>query len=506
MRRRPAAPDRLLATVLFTDIVGSTRLASEIGDRRWRHLVARHHSIVRGALKRHGGREIDTAGDGFFATFEQPGRAIVCALELTRYLRRLGIEIRAGINMGEVEVIGTKVGGIAVHVGSRVMSRASSGEVWVSSTVRDLMAGSEVRFEDRGVHELKGVPGEWRLYSVEAPPSEELPEEAVEAPATRRSWIATHRPQSAVISIVVVVALIAGIVALRGGEVGAVVPRSNSAVAIDPSTEEPVAVVPVGDGPTAIAVGDGAVWVISPANRSLGAIDPEGTLTPIGLPGAPTGIATDAGSVWITAGFGTSESGEGAVLRYSATTKRREQLIPIGDGVRGIAIGEGAVWVTNQNQNTVTKIDPETGRSIDEVTVGEKPDAIAVGSGSVWVGNVVDRTLSRLDPRTLEQVEIALPDEPTAIAVGFRRVWVTSSIGNSLTVIDAEANTLVKTLQLEGPRGVAVGAGAVWVALASGAIVRVDPTAVGEETRWRLPGPVEGVAVAADRVWVTVQG
>src|SRR5687768_3204234 len=170
MPRRAKAPQRLLTTVMFTDIVGSTSLAAELGDRRWRQLVARHHAIVRGALRRHGGRELDTAGDGFFATFEQPGRAISCGVELTRSLTSLGIEIRAGINMGEVEVMGPKVGGIAVHVGSRVMSMAEPGEVWVSGTVRDLMAGSDVRFEDRGVHELKGVPGEWRLYSVVATP------------------------------------------------------------------------------------------------------------------------------------------------------------------------------------------------------------------------------------------------------------------------------------------------------------------------------------------------
>ena len=340
MRRRPAAPDRLLATVMFTDIVGSTGLAAEMGDRRWRHLVARHHATVRGALKRHGGREIDTAGDGFFATFEQPGRAIACALELTRSLRALGIEIRAGVNMGEVEVMGPKVGGIAVHVGSRVMSLASSGEVWVSGTVRDLMAGSDVRFEDRGVHQLKGVPGDWHLYSVDAPPSAEpSPEEAAEAPAERRSWLAAHQRLATLISLGVVVALVAAlIVAWQGdGEGPALDLRGNSAVGIDASTNKPVAVVPVGDSPTAIAIGADTVWVISPAN-TLGAIDPAtGSLTPIGLPGPPTGIAADAGSVWVTAGFGTSESGEGALLRYSARTRQREQPIPLRDGVRGVA-------------------------------------------------------------------------------------------------------------------------------------------------------------------------
>src|SRR5206468_5196354 len=166
MPRRADAPERLLATVLFTDIVGSTQLASELGDRGWRQLISRHHAFVRKTLKKYNGREVDTAGDGFFATFDQPARAIGCAKELVAGLHAMGIEIRAGVHMGEVEVIGPKVGGIAVHIGSRVMSKARPGEVLVSSTVRDLVAGSDMRFEDLGAHELKGVPAQWRLYAV----------------------------------------------------------------------------------------------------------------------------------------------------------------------------------------------------------------------------------------------------------------------------------------------------------------------------------------------------
>jgi adenylate/guanylate cyclase family protein len=147
MPRRTGAPERLLATVMFTDIVGSTDLAAKLGDRGWRHLLSQHHAFVRKVLKRYGGREIDTAGDSFFATFNQPARAINCAKDLVEGLHRMGIEIRAGIHMGEVEVIGPKVGGIAVHIGSRVMSKAGPGEVLVSSTVRDLMSGSEIRFD-----------------------------------------------------------------------------------------------------------------------------------------------------------------------------------------------------------------------------------------------------------------------------------------------------------------------------------------------------------------------
>jgi class 3 adenylate cyclase len=166
--RAVTEPDRLLATVMFTDIVGSTEHAVTLGDRRWRELLEQHHVVVRRELTRFRGREIDTAGDGFFATFDGPARAVRCACAIGDAVKGLGISIRAGLHTGEVEPMGDKVGGIAVHIGARVAAQAKPGEVLVSNTVKDLVAGSGLRFSDHGVHALKGVPGEWRLYAVEA--------------------------------------------------------------------------------------------------------------------------------------------------------------------------------------------------------------------------------------------------------------------------------------------------------------------------------------------------
>ena len=160
-------PDRVLATVLFTDIVGSSERAVELGDHRWRDLLESYYAVARRQLDRFRGREIDTAGDGLFATFDGPARAVRCASAITSATRHLGVEIRAGVHTGECEVIGDKVGGIAVHTGARVAAMAKAGEVLVSSTVKDLVAGSGIRFEDRGVHPLKGVPEEWHLFTVE---------------------------------------------------------------------------------------------------------------------------------------------------------------------------------------------------------------------------------------------------------------------------------------------------------------------------------------------------
>jgi class 3 adenylate cyclase len=163
--------DRVLATVLFTDIVGSTTKAVELGDRAWRQLLADHHALVRRQLVRFRGTEVDTAGDGFFATFDGPARAIRSALAIRDAVRQLGIQMRAGLHTGECELMDDKIGGIAVHIGARVASQAQPGEVLVSSTVKDLVSGSGIAFDDRGFVTLQGIPDQWRLYAVaEAPP------------------------------------------------------------------------------------------------------------------------------------------------------------------------------------------------------------------------------------------------------------------------------------------------------------------------------------------------
>jgi class 3 adenylate cyclase len=163
-------PDRVLATVLFTDIVSSSEKAAALGDRAWREVLERHHELVRRQLARFRGREVDTAGDGFFASFDGPARAIRCACSLVEAMPELGLDIRAGLHTGECELLVGKVAGIAVHTGARVAAQAEPGEVLVSSTVKDLVAGSGLSFDDRGSHTLKGIPGEWRLYAVATNP------------------------------------------------------------------------------------------------------------------------------------------------------------------------------------------------------------------------------------------------------------------------------------------------------------------------------------------------
>ena len=154
--------DRMLATIMFTDIVGSTERAVKIGDRRWRDLLDTHNALIRQEIARFRGHEVETTGDGFIATFDGPARAIHCACAIRDLVKRLGIEIRAGLHTGECEIKGEYVGGIAAHIAARVM-----GRVWVSGTLKDLVVGSGFQFSDRGQHKLKGVPDEWRLFNVE---------------------------------------------------------------------------------------------------------------------------------------------------------------------------------------------------------------------------------------------------------------------------------------------------------------------------------------------------
>ena len=166
--RHDSEPDRILTTVLFTDIAGSTERAAALGDRRWRELLEQHHAMVRRKLAEYRGREIDTAGDGFLMSFDGPARGVRCANAVIDDARSLGLEVRAGLHTGECEIMGDKLSGLAVHIGARVAANASPGEVLVSSTVKDLVAGSGLRFSDRGMRTLKGIPGEWRIFALAA--------------------------------------------------------------------------------------------------------------------------------------------------------------------------------------------------------------------------------------------------------------------------------------------------------------------------------------------------
>ena len=485
MRRRPAGAERLLATVLFTDIVGSTELATRLGDRGSKELVGRHDAVVRTELKRFGGRELDTAGDGFFTLFDRPARAIECAGAVMERLSPMGIGIRASVHTGEVEVMGGKVGGMTVHVGARILQLAERDRIVVTGTVRDVAGGSGFTFTELGAYELKGLPGDWRVFAVERPIADVRGagmDPATTATTDASSRIRARRPRIALGAVTLGgTALVAAMLLVRGTP-APVEATVNSAVRVDPRSGKLVASTGVGDRPTGVVIGGGSVWVLSLSDQTLSVIDAVTsvvTRTP-GLPGKPTGIGAGTDSVWITNGFGTAGQAAGAVLRVGFTTRRIDQQIPISDGAKGIAAGQGGVWVTNPLSGQVTRIDEVTGAVGAPVAVGQQPDAVTVGFDQVWVGDVIGRSIWRLDPASLRAtVAGTLPDPPTAVAAGFDRLWVTSTQGNIVAVLDASSGRLLRTLSVGGgPRGIAAGSDHVWVTTSSGLLVPDRPNDV----------------------------
>jgi YVTN family beta-propeller protein len=511
MRRGSPEQRRILVTVLFTDIVGSTETAARLGDRRWHQLLGAHHRIVRAGLKRFHGREIDTAGDGFFATFEQPSEAIDCALAVGRELHAAGIDIRAGVHMGEVDVTGKNVGGIAVHVGARVMSKAGAGEVLVSSTVRDLLTGSDLRFDDRGFQDLKGVQASMHLYAVDPPTA--LEEEALPALAPppderkRRSpvaWIA--------IVAVALAAIVIAIVAVTGGGGTTYSPAPNTVARLDAGSGEVLGGVAVGTTPQSIVAGDdGRLWVANFDDQTVQSIDPaSGQAGPAqGVVGNPTGLAVGGGYVWVATGFASSglvrvapdvsNSKETILLRY-----RDQDVDPAG-----LAYGENAVWVTDSTRGLVLRVDPASGDATP-IALGDStdPTAIAVGEGGVWVTLPTHDQIVRIDPTTNEPVTtIDLAATPGQIAVGQGAVWVSATDTDEVVKIDPSTSTKSATIADVGdaPEGIAVGSERVWVANSGdGTVAWIDVATNQVGGHVTVGATPWAVAVPSDDVWVTI--
>jgi class 3 adenylate cyclase/streptogramin lyase len=509
MRRRPDTHERLLATVMFTDIVGSTELATRLGDAAWRQLLSRHNSLIRRQLKRFGGREVDTAGDGFFARFEQPARAIACARALIEAFDSQGIQIRVGIHMGEVEITGDKVAGIAVHIGSRLMSQAGPNEIVVSSTVRDLVSGSELQFEDKGLHELKGVPSQWHLYALEPPERERKEREGLpqlQADSEAKPLVTPARALIGAAAIAVVV--IAALLLSRGGG-GLPSPKVNTVAKIDATSGKVLGAVAVGTSPEALAAGEGGVWVANFDDQTLQLIDPASDkVEPArGLTGAPTAIAAGGGYVWATSSFA------GTLFQFDPKAAHSIVPINVGTGASGVAFGEGSVWVTNSSDDTVLKIDPRS-RTVQQTIHLQKnssPTGVAVGASAIWVTESLGGKVAKIDASSGRVSTIPLlRGQPTAVTFGDGFVWVVASADDSLTQIDPATDQVKNTISNigDGPTGLAVGNGVVYVTNANGSTVTrvsvADHKIIGTSQLPRDLSP-QGVAVVGNTVWVALQ-
>ena len=354
-----------LATVLFTDIVGSSLFASTLGDRRWRVLLDRHHAIVRKAIKRHHGKEIDTAGDGFFASFSDQVDAIRCACQISDDVTALGIEVRAGCHVGQAEVMGKKLGGVTVHVGARVMAEAGPSEVLVSSMLKDLVPASGFSFSDREIHKLKNIDGDWHLYAVTAVdgaprPARPDPEEAARLREEIKPPPLTERRSGRIGIGVLVLILAVGAVILVANRPHPIEVLPNSLVQIDPDTNGIVSDVAVQDP-------DGAqitfvpptheIWVLSQQDQVISVVDTRthAVRPPVPVAGGAAepaasgyGIVYAFGRVWVTGGHD--------VLERFVPKDRTVWHHPIhfpGDCPSVLAWGLGRVWVAMTCQDQV---------------------------------------------------------------------------------------------------------------------------------------------------------
>jgi class 3 adenylate cyclase len=515
MQRRTGG--RGLGAVLFTDIVGSTAIAAEMGNTRWGELMARHHKILRDLIHRFGGREVDTAGDGFFIVFERPADAIRCAVEATEAVRGLGIEIRAGVSFGELEMVGRKPGGLVVNTAARVMAVAGPGEVLVPASVREIVPGAGFTFAEHGVHQLKGLEGEFRLFGVTGVDGHEVvpPLEAEEAAERRREIFPTGGRRWALLVGVGagLLALIVGASILFSGGAEPVKHASGTRYAVakvDTETGDVRSPISVGyqrsispddrvDHP--MAVGEGGVWLLQAPQ--LLHIDPlhkeiRSDQIDVGI-GPSQSVLTAFDSVWVLTG--------NSLYRVNPATDETDVplrlRLPNGITTYSLAVAD-SIWIGNSD-GTLVRFDPRTGAQ-HQADTGLSLDKIAATRNAVWVADVVSAGLVRVDPATLKQVGKPIEVGGTIDQIFARGdfVWVLDRAAGVVTRIDTSSNTLGRPARVgDAPTDMAVGSDAVWVGDADGSLYRVDSLTLGVK---ELPigAAVLGVGVeeSSGSVWV----
>lgn len=499
MIRRGRGEERRLATVLFTDMVGSTERAIELGDRAWRAMLRRYHRAIRSELRRFGGHEVDSAGDGFFATFEQPAQAVRCALAIRAAVRPLGLSVRCGLHTGEVEPMGPKVGGVAVHLAARVLSAADPDQILATSTIRELVAGSELTFADAGMHRFKGFAEEWRVHEVTGPePSAAT--EPIDAPAERD---ARQRRVLLAAGGLIGAAVVVGLAVLLGlsGQPPAATARADTVVRID-ADDRVASVVPVARAPVALALADAALWVASEAG-TITRVELSTLATEVvGGVGIPTAMAVADGSAWVAQGY------EARMTRIDAESVEVRDTLTLH--ARRIAGAGGAVWATDDVADRVVRVAVATAVEDGAVTLepASGPRGIAVDGTSVWVANERAGTLVELDQASLAVIghEIGLGSAPSEVAVGGGSVWVTSLDADTLYRIDPGAGQLLAAIEVcDQPDAVVASDDGVWVACRASRVVRRLAGDGSFVVDVPVPGVPAALALAEDGVWVALR-
>jgi class 3 adenylate cyclase len=521
---------RRLMTVLFLDIVGSTALAHELGDARWRVVLTNFRAAVRHELKRNGGREQGTEGDSFFATFGEPVQALRAAAAIVAAVQDVGLDVRSGVHTGEIEELDGTLGGIAVHIGARVTALAGPAEVMVTSTVKELVAGSGAVFEDAGEHELKGVEGLWRtqmLRSIDVfVPPPLAPQVAAERIASltpprrrRRMYLALAT------AVILVAAVLGGILAMRGVSKPA---GKITLLQLDPRTGHIVRTIRDGTlgcpcGANLFAV-DGTLWERSGRNGDRIVVRNMMTGRIQRVTRAPVGSIDGAlgfGSIWLLRSLVTAKGGSARPInavqrvdelsgRVIATIRLTSSIVTGGSIDTGtIAVGNGAVWAL-EGAGTLDRIDPGTNKLTGRFQTNAVETQILLPAGGYeWICECLYHKILRYDARTGTGKTFHFSEQPWhLVEIKTDRgatLWLMDEQGATLTEIDAETGKPKQPLGLNGTPTEAVQLGdSIWVA--AGTVV--DRIKLPSRTRTSIPLPngMHATGIAADpatgRLWV----
>ena len=530
---RARANRRRLATVLFVDIVDSTRLAADVGDRRWRDYLGEFRRRVRRELKAHGGHEEDTAGDGFFATFDQPARAVRAAAAILREAHLIGLDVRCGLHTGELERIDGRLGGIAAHIGARTMAHAQAGEILVTATVHDLVTGSQIEFDDEREEQLRGVPGTWRLYRVAAVDGQPLssPLEIGEAAgrqatigggrSTRATWVALGA------GAMLVVIMVAGSMLAR--------PPSPEGGTPPPSADYPVTLLRI-DGtsqqittqvhdrylalgyPTPLWEVDGNLWQVNPVaaiRRDMLTGEVAATVTLPSNTDTANSVLFAFGSIWAK-----GQLVRGQVVRLDPINGRTIAVIPVPAIRYGeMHAGADAIWLLTL-AGTLLEIDPLTNQVVGDYPVNTDTvaDGFTVLGNTAWVcecslGRVTNFDLETHESspaRQFAQRGFVVPSSSEGSLAGPSsangEVWLLDPGAGTVTEINLATGDSGRPLAVERPTwDVEFGLGALWVA--GWTEVHQVNLATGDVSSIEMPSGFWASSIAVDEetgsVWVS---
>jgi class 3 adenylate cyclase/DNA-binding beta-propeller fold protein YncE len=540
--------ESVLATVLFTDIVGSSELAAELGDRRWKVLLSLHHATVRRELRRFDGRELDTAGDGFFASFANPGNAVRCAGSIVGAVQDLGIDVRTGLHLGQAEIVGRKLGGAAVHIGARTMAQAGPAEVLVTGGLKDVLPPSDFTFQDRGMHTLKGVPGEWHLYrlaSLDRPlPGPLDPEVAASRRAVVQAppmWRRRYVPVAAVATAAVIAAVTIVAILDRPGSPALAPSKSappglppHALLLLDPRTGKVRSILAIGDpeplpppaagsgrwagpGQRALAAGEGSIWVTNGGSDTVLRIDPVDVMAvSIHVSGRPDAVTVGHAGVWVASTDGELTRIDPGTNQATTTDVSEEAPIPMGIAVddRGAVYINAILCQVNcaPPEGKLARFEPSSGLvtlvSLPKFYLGT---SVIVSDGSVWM--TVVSGVWKVDPMTgkvLKRVKIEeglgdLVADPSGTSVWVATVSSGGRVGRAIQ-IDAATGKVIGGQPIGCcPGSIAIGFGFVWVTNAVDGTVQRISTVTGQvDSPFTVGKGVDGIAVGEGGVWVTV--